>query len=207
MLLFKINDPHHFGTLHISLLSLFRAATMDDWTDLMYINMFGCDRYGYETMPDECVAPEGWGYFSCAYFVAFVLLGAQILLSLFIGVVTTAMAEAEIDSKRADKMNRDIKVIVKREGLSEEDVACAFTLFSKLDIDEEGSISFGELEALFRILGQLSEDLSEKQVRILALLFNLPRHTHPNACRICRCLNSSKSVTMTNLEFWNFLNL
>lgn len=137
---------------------------MDNLGDLMYINMFWCDHYGYETMPFDCVAPEGWGYFSCVYFVAFVLLGAQILLSLFIGVVTTAMAEAELESKRADKLNRNIKVIVKREGLSEEDIACAWKLFAKLDIDEEGSISFGELEALFRILGQLSEDLPEKQV-------------------------------------------
>ena len=35
MLLFKDNDPVHFGTLHIALFSLFRASTMEDWTDLM----------------------------------------------------------------------------------------------------------------------------------------------------------------------------
>ena len=35
MLLFKQNDPRNFGTLHIALFSLFRASTMEDWTDLM----------------------------------------------------------------------------------------------------------------------------------------------------------------------------
>ena len=42
MIMFKENDPWHFGTLHISLLTLFRCATLEDWTDVMYINMHGC---------------------------------------------------------------------------------------------------------------------------------------------------------------------
>ena len=35
------------GSLQIALLSLFRAATCEDWTDIMYINMLGCENYGY----------------------------------------------------------------------------------------------------------------------------------------------------------------
>ena len=31
----------------MTLLSLFRMATLEDWTDIMYINMFGCDIFGY----------------------------------------------------------------------------------------------------------------------------------------------------------------
>ena len=42
---FGDNDPLHFRTLPVALLSLFRAATMEDWTDLMYISMYGCDRF------------------------------------------------------------------------------------------------------------------------------------------------------------------
>jgi len=37
MFMFKENDPWHFGNLQITLLTLFRAATMEDWTDIMYI--------------------------------------------------------------------------------------------------------------------------------------------------------------------------
>ena len=40
MILFKENDPWHFATLHLSILSLFRASTFEDWTDIMYISMF-----------------------------------------------------------------------------------------------------------------------------------------------------------------------
>jgi voltage-gated sodium channel len=35
MTLFKDNDPWHFGTLHISMITLFRCSTLEDWTDVM----------------------------------------------------------------------------------------------------------------------------------------------------------------------------
>jgi len=44
---FSQNDPVHFGSLHIAMVTLFRMSTMEDWTDIMYINMNGCMRYGY----------------------------------------------------------------------------------------------------------------------------------------------------------------
>ena len=35
MMLFGKNDPMHFGNLQLSLLTLFRSSTLDDWTDVM----------------------------------------------------------------------------------------------------------------------------------------------------------------------------
>jgi hypothetical protein len=29
------------------MVSLFRMSTMEDWTDIMYVNMWGCLQYGY----------------------------------------------------------------------------------------------------------------------------------------------------------------
>jgi voltage-gated sodium channel len=46
--LFRDNDPVHFGDLQTSLLSLFRVVTLEDWTDIMYTQMYGSDRYGYD---------------------------------------------------------------------------------------------------------------------------------------------------------------
>jgi voltage-gated sodium channel len=40
--LFRGNDPIHFESLHLSLLSLFRVATLEDWTDIMYTAVYGC---------------------------------------------------------------------------------------------------------------------------------------------------------------------
>lgn len=38
---FGENDPVLMGTLHIAFLTLFRCATLEDWTDVMYIAMEG----------------------------------------------------------------------------------------------------------------------------------------------------------------------
>ena len=32
----------------VALLSLFRVATGEDWTDVMYISIYGCEFYGYD---------------------------------------------------------------------------------------------------------------------------------------------------------------
>lgn len=47
MVMFKENDELHFEHVFLTLLSLFRMATLEDWTDIMYTNMFTCDKYGY----------------------------------------------------------------------------------------------------------------------------------------------------------------
>merc|ERR1711988_1248036 len=45
MMLFAENDPWHFGSLHRTVFTLWRVSTFEDWTDIMYINMFGCSIY------------------------------------------------------------------------------------------------------------------------------------------------------------------
>ena len=34
------------------------CCTLEDWTDVMSINMFSCAKYGYDGMEDLCVAPS-----------------------------------------------------------------------------------------------------------------------------------------------------
>jgi len=46
---FGQNDVWHFGTLHLALAMLFDAATLDNWTTYLYINMYGCANFGYGT--------------------------------------------------------------------------------------------------------------------------------------------------------------
>ena len=41
------NDPWHFKDLHTAFITLFRMSTFEDWTDVMYINQHGCNKYGY----------------------------------------------------------------------------------------------------------------------------------------------------------------
>lgn len=100
------NDPHHFGDLQTSFLSLFRAVTLEDWTDLMYINMYGCDQYGYDGMVAECTAPEATPLGAAIFFVSFVLIGTMVFLNLFVGVILSGMDEARDEASEEKELER-----------------------------------------------------------------------------------------------------
>ena len=76
--LFHDIDPTHWRTLGISLLSLFRIVTLEDWTDIMYAAM----------------AVEPWAW---VYFVSFVVLGTFVVVNLFIAVVINNLDEAKAE--------------------------------------------------------------------------------------------------------------
>ena len=91
--LFGTNDPVHFSSLHISLLTMFRVITLEDWTDVMYIQMFGCDAYGYDGMKDLCIDPSGFSLISPLFFISFVFFGSMIIINLFVGIITSQILE------------------------------------------------------------------------------------------------------------------
>lgn len=99
--MFGENDPVHFENLEISMLSLFRVVTLEDWTDVMYINMYGCDEYGYDDSSIRaCTNPSANPLLGALFFVSFVLIGTMVILNLFIGVIMTGMDEAQAESER-----------------------------------------------------------------------------------------------------------
>lgn len=102
--LFADNDPVHFRNLQMSMLSLFRACTLEDWTDLMYINMYGAEGYGYDAAMLAQWQPQSRAMpvFGALYFVSFVLLGTMIILNLFIGVIMNGMDEAQKDAEEGE---------------------------------------------------------------------------------------------------------
>ncbi len=79
--LFHEADPTHWRNLGISLLSLFRIVTLEDWTDIMYAAM----------------ASYTWAW---AYFVSFVVLGTFVVINLFIAVVLNNLDEAKQERLR-----------------------------------------------------------------------------------------------------------
>ncbi len=76
--LFHDIDPTHWRTLGISLLSLFRIVTLEDWTDIMYAAM----------------ASEPWSWI---YFASSVVLGTFVVVNLFIAVVINNLDEAKAE--------------------------------------------------------------------------------------------------------------
>jgi voltage-gated sodium channel len=105
--LFGVNDPIHFSTLHTAMLSLFRISTLEGWTEIMYINMYGCDNIKWGYGPESgCLHPEEHGLAAVVYFVSFVLLGTMIVLNLFIGVIMNAMDEVRADQALKERLDR-----------------------------------------------------------------------------------------------------
>ncbi|MCA0899703.1 ion transporter [Microbulbifer agarilyticus] len=82
--LFHEIDPTHWRTLPIALLSLFRIVTFEDWTDIMYTAM--------DAMP-----------YAWIYFISFVVMGAFVMINLFIGVVLNNLEEAKL--RRLDELS------------------------------------------------------------------------------------------------------
>jgi voltage-gated sodium channel len=93
--LFHQHDPLHWGTLGISLLSLFRIVTLEDWTDIMYTAM--------EAQP-----------FAWMYFVSFVVMGTFVIINLFIAVVIN-----NLDDAKAEQL-KELRKPVSREDLLQE---------------------------------------------------------------------------------------
>lgn len=108
-LLFKLNDPVHFGTLGRSGLSLFGAITLEDWPDLMYTQFYGSDFYGYNSSNmlvlvnklnlDRVHQPQPIA--TVLYFSSFILVGGMIIINLFVGVILNGITEvkAELEAK------------------------------------------------------------------------------------------------------------
>eukprot|EP00499_Haloplacidia_sp_CaronLabIsolate_P001216 CAMPEP_0196799402 /NCGR_PEP_ID=MMETSP1104-20130614/39624_1 /TAXON_ID=33652 /ORGANISM="Cafeteria sp., Strain Caron Lab Isolate" /LENGTH=585 /DNA_ID=CAMNT_0042169811 /DNA_START=101 /DNA_END=1854 /DNA_ORIENTATION=+ len=95
---FGDNDPRNFGTLHVSVLTLFRATTLEDWSQIMYTQLYGCDSFGYDNDPTDCTDPSpSPAPFVVLYFLLFVVVSAFMILNLFIGVILRALEEARED--------------------------------------------------------------------------------------------------------------
>ena len=104
--IFGDNDPVHFRNLQIAMVSLFRCVTLEDWTDVMYIQMFGCDQYGYDGNEHLCTNPNAMPVVGAFFFVSFVLVGTMIILNLFIGVIMNGMDEAQSEAAELDAIER-----------------------------------------------------------------------------------------------------
>ena len=166
MILFATNDPWHFGTLHMAMITLFRISTLDDWHKVLYINMFGCDGYGaynsvYADYPDACKNPKALGFMAVVYFVLFVIVGAQVLLTLFIGVVTTSMDQASESKKALEKLEERVQFVKNRYSLTDLQIANFKNCFQLLDLDNGGTIEEEELKIGLQIV---DSDMSDEEI-------------------------------------------
>eukprot|EP01048_Picozoa_sp_COSAG05_P017512 COSAG05_NODE_2400_length_3111_cov_5.177291_1_plen_700_part_00 len=172
IILFRDNDPWHFSSLDIAMLTLFRCSTLEDWTDVMYINMYGCENYGYDlwdTMKVElCTDSAAHGITAAAYFVSFTIISALVMLSLFVGVVTTSMSDASEKMKDKEEMLKKVKLLRNQpNGPSDADLRAWQEHFHAFDRDGSGTIDTDEMFVVLQTLDAKTEKDSSGR-RILA---------------------------------------
>jgi len=147
--LFGVNDPFHFGTLHTSILTLFRVSTLDGWSDIMYINFYGCKHMGYDAMPEQCTNSTPSYWVAGIYFVLFVTISSLVLLTLFVSVVTASMEEARTNQSKVRANDMRIKSL----NLSDTALRNFQAAFNILDLDDSGFIDQDELRIGLQSVG------------------------------------------------------
>lgn len=111
--MFGQNDPLHFGSLQVSMMTLFKTITLEGWIDFMNIQVYGSNIIGYEQFPDYPRVPSAHPVAAPVYFLSFILLGTMIMLNLFIGVIINGMEETnkEEEIKELAKIREQLKNI------------------------------------------------------------------------------------------------
>jgi voltage-gated sodium channel len=117
---FGASDPMHFGDLHHTLVTLFKVLTLEGWTDIMNTHIYGPVSKGNMQIISI------WPF---VYFASFILIGAMIIMNLFIGVIMNSMQESqnelskeiqELTSQDKDSDERYSNIIAKLEELTDE---------------------------------------------------------------------------------------
>ena len=134
---FGENDPAHFGTLPVAMLTLFVAVTLSDWSHMYQIAYKGCDKggedWGYERTDEltrfstavgrfyyyDCYDPTPRKLDAILFFYSFTLLTAFVVLNLFISAIDMAM----FDILYSDQVEEHAENVEKDDGHAPSDVA------------------------------------------------------------------------------------
>lgn len=121
--LFKDNDPHRFGRLPETTLTLFQVLTLEGWNDVLATQYNGSDAEYPDSWKELYPDAEAWKLkhpglpvptegvrisngmplVAAAYFVSFIMLGTMIMLNLFTGVIISSMEEATAERKEEER--------------------------------------------------------------------------------------------------------
>ena len=120
-LIFKHNDPYHFGSYGLSLWSFFHFAVFDTWSELWYINYYGCDAVPSELVMDlhhtdnrfintkyghfkynTCENPSAYPYASTVIFLSYTFICGYICVNLILAAVVIGVKNGLDDYKQLD---------------------------------------------------------------------------------------------------------
>jgi hypothetical protein len=172
VILFHGADPTHFGSLGAAFITLFQLTTMESWGSIMFAIYYGCNRdataSGGKTssspadnsqLCDAGAADRASPTLAPAYFISFVLLTSLVVLSMFIGAIALAMAQAvadindgatarRVEARRKRRTKEMSRVGSVKDVGTEWDEDCSMRgRFRAMDTDGDGELSEAELAA------------------------------------------------------------
>lgn len=159
------------------------CETLDSWEEVMYINMYGCNHFGYtygprpelELLRFSCTSPKALGWVSALFFITLVVFGGLVLPAVLIGLVSVVyekttnglQAKMLVDIQCSEVMrsaqgwfpNMDLQRAARE--LRE--------LFSMLDYTDAGFLDYADAKPFLvhMINLYLSEHVSEDQTDLM----------------------------------------
>ena len=148
---FGENDPYRFGSLEMSLITLFQISTFDAWADALYTTIFGCDVYGNNDWGCENPKADFWG--GVAYFIFAMIIGGCVMLTLFVGVMSISLERSSTRIVASDEEKNLLAELRERYEISDVNMSCYRMVFDLIDLSKIGSINFIEIAVAIELTG------------------------------------------------------
>lgn len=108
--LFSENDPIHFGRLTLSMQTLIQI-TFEGWTDILYIQMYGCRNFGYADFGHLCNFPTSMPVTALIYFLSFIVLNGLVIINLVVGIIIDNWNVTKEKMEKEDELDFTVKHI------------------------------------------------------------------------------------------------
>lgn len=125
--LFRENNPFFFRNVVVAMISLFHGMTMENWSDQVRIDAYGCevfpagiyatkaqwpDNSTWNLVPDyyKCDNPNPQPAAAAIFWVSYITIASLILLSLFVGTITMSIEESLLimQNEKSEKTRKKI---------------------------------------------------------------------------------------------------
>jgi hypothetical protein len=203
IMLFRKNDPFHFGGLWKSLATLWVVETLNNWEQPMFINVYGCAHYGYGELsvgravgdtlyrlPAQCTESHARGAVAVGYFCLVACVGGLVLPTLLTAVITASTVHMGKNKEQRAKGEAKVAgVVALAPGyLHPMRVSLLRELYENLDMSGDGDLEPTELVPAFTALSD-----------------GILRHTNPEFIKkLFALVDESEDGLVDFSEFLNF---
>ena len=71
--------------------------------------MYGCNNFGYESMPEKYTSSSKMPNFSIFYFISFIIMSGIVIINFVIGVIIQSMSDPKEKMRRTEELSSTLK--------------------------------------------------------------------------------------------------